>query len=64
MAQPLTGHGNRVTDLAFSTDGKILTSASADSTVRYWSVDDGTPIGAPLTSSSQPVWADLPVNRT
>lgn len=31
-----TGHGGAVFDLAFSTDGKILASASLDNTVRVW----------------------------
>jgi len=57
---PITGHGNRVTDLAFNGDGSILTSASSDSTVRYWNVADGSPRDVPLSSSSQPVWTAQP----
>jgi WD40 repeat protein len=48
--QPLTGHHQLVTDLAFNRDGSILASVgSFDSTVRLWDTHSGQPLGAPLT---------------
>lgn len=32
------GHGNRITDLAFSRDGRWLVSTAADGTLRVWDV--------------------------
>jgi WD40 repeat protein len=36
----LAGHKDGITSLAFSFDGKILASASSDSTIRLWSLTD------------------------
>ena len=60
VGKPLVGHSNRVTDLAFSPNGKVLASSSADSTIRYWNVDHGSQLDEPLTSGSQQVWTILP----
>ena len=49
----LTGHTDRVLSVAFSPDGKILASGSADATVRLWDVAADRPIGRPLTSTAQ-----------
>jgi WD40 repeat protein len=38
LGGPLTGHSNRVTSVAFSPNGKLLLSASAES-VRPWDID-------------------------
>jgi len=37
----IVGHGNAVTSLAFSADGKTLVSASADKTAIVWAVETG-----------------------
>jgi WD40 repeat protein len=39
IGQPLTGHSNFVTSVAFSLDGKTLASGSWDSTIIPWDVD-------------------------
>jgi WD40 repeat protein/energy-coupling factor transporter ATP-binding protein EcfA2 len=44
----LTGHTDAVRGVAFTSDGKLLATASADKAVRLWEVDTGTPHGAPL----------------
>ncbi len=36
----LVGHERRITDLAFSADGRLLLSASLDGTVRGWMIED------------------------
>ncbi|MEM7310503.1 MAG: protein kinase [Planctomycetota bacterium] len=46
----LRGHTDRVRSLAFSPDGDRLATASFDSTVRVWSVPDGSEVTPPLAS--------------
>jgi hypothetical protein len=52
LGQPLTGHTDFVSSVAFSPDGHTLASGSWDGTVRLWNVADpahAAPIGQPLT---------------
>lgn len=49
----LKGHADRITGLAFSVDGSLLASASADKTVRIWSTNSwGANV---LTGSNSPI---------
>ena len=41
LVRQFEGHSNRVTDLAFSADGRWLVSAAMDATVRVWDLPQG-----------------------
>jgi WD40 repeat protein len=41
VSEPLKGHHKEVTFVAFSLDGKKITSGSADKTIRIWDADKG-----------------------
>ena len=49
----LTGAHRQVNSVAFSPDGKILASGSADGTVRLWDVATRRQIGVPLTGHAR-----------
>ncbi|WP_051305734.1 WD40 repeat domain-containing protein, partial [Desulfogranum mediterraneum] len=61
----LKGHTNVVNDLAFSPDGSLLASASADETVKLWRVADGFRLKETLEGHQDDVYgvAFLPDNR-
>jgi hypothetical protein len=48
-SRALTGHADGVWGVAFSPDGRLLATTSADDTVRLWEVATGQPHGPPLT---------------
>ncbi|WP_155543471.1 WD40 repeat domain-containing protein [Amycolatopsis camponoti] len=52
----LTGHDGEVTGVAFSPNGRLLATVSADMSVRLWSTHDGTPHGEPMNGHRGPVW--------
>lgn len=57
LGEPLTGHSNWVTWLAFSPDGATLVSTSSDRTIRFWDIADRRPLGEPLAGHSAQVWS-------
>jgi len=55
VGEPLTGHTDWVTSVAFG--GDRLASGSRDHTVRLWNAADGSPVGQPLTGHADAVTA-------
>ncbi len=51
IGQPLSGHKDEITSVAFSPDGKTLASASgqADGTIKLWDVATRQPLGGAFT---------------
>jgi WD40 repeat protein len=55
--------GSTVFGVAFSANGKLLTSGSGDGKVRLWNPATGRPVGKPLHASTQygaPGWRSAP----
>lgn len=44
MVALLSGHRSLLNDVCFSGDGRYIATASADSTLRMWAADDGSPL--------------------
>jgi len=52
IGNPLEGHSDYVTSVAFSPDGSRIVSGSEDNTIRLWDAETGDPIGNPLEGHS------------
>ncbi|MGE0298744.1 MAG: hypothetical protein AB7I38_11580 [Dehalococcoidia bacterium] len=55
----IEAHSGPIQSLAWSPDGTVLASGSADKTVRLWTVEGGglAPLGAPLAGHTATVWS-------
>jgi WD40 repeat protein len=51
----LTAHTGYVNGVGFTSDGRLLATASADKTIRFWGADDRKPSGLPLRSFTLPI---------
>jgi len=56
LVMTLTGHEGPVHSAAYSPNGRLLASGSADATVRVWDVRTGDEAMAPLRSGDGAVW--------
>jgi WD40 repeat protein len=52
VGQPLRGHTDPISSVAFTPDGLRLVSGSEDKTVRLWNARTGQPIGQPSTATT------------
>jgi len=53
----LTGHDGAVNSIAYSSNGRMLASGSADGTVRIWDMRTGEELMTPLRSGDGAVWS-------
>jgi WD40 repeat protein/DNA-binding SARP family transcriptional activator len=59
VLQRLRGHDLEIWTPGISADGRRMVTASRDQTVRFWSLPDGRPLGAPLRFQKIPYDAQL-----
>jgi WD40 repeat protein len=57
VGMPLTGHQDWVNSVAFSPDGKILASGSADNTILLWDSATWQPLGSALSGHTNRIWS-------
>ena len=51
IGEPMRGHTDDVSSVAFSPDGRLIASGSLDTTLRLWDPDTRLPAGEPLTGA-------------
>jgi WD40 repeat protein/DNA-binding SARP family transcriptional activator len=59
LLRRLRGHELEIWTPGISADGRLMVTASSDQTVRFWSLPDGRPLGAPLRFQQIPYDAQL-----
>jgi len=57
LLMTLTGHEGPVNSIAYSSDGLLLASGSADGTVRIWDMRTGEEVMIPLRSGDGIIWS-------
>jgi len=57
LVMTLKGHDGAVNSVAYSSDGRMLASGSADGTVRIWDMRTGEELMTPLRSGDDAVWS-------
>ncbi|KIM34905.1 hypothetical protein M413DRAFT_32925 [Hebeloma cylindrosporum] len=57
VGEPLRGHTDWVTSVAFSPDGGRIVSGSGDKTIRIWDVEMGNQVGEPFRGHTGYVWS-------
>ena len=55
IAGPFQGHSDWVNSVAYSPDGKYITSCSDDTTIRMWDIETGETIAGPFPAHSERV---------
>ncbi|KAB5593568.1 hypothetical protein CTheo_2957 [Ceratobasidium theobromae] len=57
VGQPIRGHTGGIHSAAFSLDGRLIASGSADETVRVWNANNGTSVAEPFRGHTCWVWS-------
>jgi WD40 repeat protein/tRNA A-37 threonylcarbamoyl transferase component Bud32 len=59
VGSALRGHRAAILHGAFSPDGKLVVTASADQTARIWNAETGEQVGEPMTHASRVTFAEF-----
>ena len=52
-------HGDRISWVSFSPDGRRVVTASADNTAQVWDVEPGSKVGQPLKHENDLTFAEF-----